>query len=64
MSDWFSTSIKLQKQLLDAHKASLDAGRKMTGAGEQFVKLQETGRQIAQANMAAMNAWAKLWGLG
>ncbi len=64
MSDWFGASIKLQKQMLDAQKASLDAGRQMTSAGEQFVRMQETGRKMAEANLAAMNAWAKMWGLG
>lgn len=57
MSDWWAASIKLQKQMLDAHRASL-------GAGEHLVRMQEAGRKAAEANVAALDAWAKLWGIG
>lgn len=57
MTDWFSASIRLQKQMLDA-------GQHALGAGRSFVAMQEAGQKIAEANLAAMNAWAKLWGVG
>ncbi len=64
MTDWFTTSIKLQKQMLDAQKASLDAGQHMLGAQRSLVAMQEAGQKVAEANVAAFNAWAKLWGIG
>ncbi|MBA3879249.1 MAG: hypothetical protein C0500_06000 [Sphingobium sp.] len=64
MTDWFTASIKLQKQMLDAQKASLDAGQQALGAGRSFVAMQEAGQKVAEANLAAMNAWAKIWGIG
>ncbi|MET3825684.1 hypothetical protein ABIC16_001377 [Sphingomonas sp. PvP055] len=64
MTDWFTASIKLQQQMLDAQKASLSAGQQALGAGDTFVKMQEAGRKAAEANIAAMNAWARMWGLG
>ncbi|WP_066651170.1 MULTISPECIES: hypothetical protein [Sphingomonas] len=64
MTDWFTASIKLQKQMLDAQKASLTAGQQVLGAGATMVKMQEAGQKVAKANMDAMSAWAKIWGVG
>lgn len=64
MTNWCDASIRLQKQMLDAQKASLDAGQHMLGAQRSFIAMQEAGQKVAEANLAALNAWAKLWGVG
>ena len=37
MTNWFDASMRLQKQVLDAQKASLDAGQHMLGAQRSFI---------------------------
>jgi hypothetical protein len=57
MIDWWNTSLKLQRDMLEAQKKSMVAA-------DHLVSMQEAGRKAAEANLAAMNAWAKLWGIG
>ena len=57
MKDVFTASIRLQKQLLDAQQASISAGR-------SAVAMQEMAMQLVEANLAAIDAWAKIWGGG
>ena len=57
MSDWWTASLRAQRQLLDAQRRSL-------GAADALVAMQEAGKRATEANMAAFDAWAKLWGLG
>ncbi|GAA0727312.1 hypothetical protein [Sphingomonas japonica] len=63
MSDWFSAAVKLQGQMLDAQRQQMAATKKMLDAGEQMAKFQEAGTRAAEANMAAWQSWAKLWGM-
>lgn len=62
MSDWFSTAIEMQREILRAQKAQLDAAQKMLDAGKQVTALQETGQKVAEANLEAWKRWSKLWG--
>ena len=57
MTDWWTASLKAQRQMLDAQKKAL-------GASEAMLGMQEAGKRAADANLAAWNAWAKLWGVG
>ena len=52
MSDAFADAIKLQRRMLDAQKASIADAR---------ATLETAGRDIAEANLEAMKAWARLW---
>ena len=56
VSDWWTTSIKLQADLLEAQRRTLHAAA-------HGVAMQEIARRTAQANLAAMQGWAKLWGV-
>ena len=62
MSDWLSTAIEMQREILRAQKAQLDAAQKMLDAGKQVTALQETGQKVAEANLEAWKHWSKLWG--
>lgn len=57
MTNWFDESLKVQKQMLDASRASV-------GAGDALVKVQEATKTAAEANLAAYKAWLALWGVG
>ncbi len=63
MTNWWDASLKLQKQMLDAQKASLGAGQAAVSAGDQLVKLQQAAAKTAGANMAAWKAWAGMFGI-
>jgi len=52
MSDAFADVLKLQRQMLNAQKASMSDAR---------ATLETVGRDIAEANLEAMKAWARLW---
>nr|WP_165388342.1 hypothetical protein [Sphingomonas populi] len=52
MSDAFADAIKLQQQMLDAQKASIADTR---------ATLEQASRDIAEANLEAMKAWARVW---
>jgi hypothetical protein len=62
MSDWFSTAVEMQREILRAQKAQMDAAQTMLGAGKQLNDLQEAGQKAAEANLAAWQQWAKFWG--
>lgn len=62
MSDWFSTAVEMQREILRAQKAQIDAAQKMLDAGKQMSAMQEAGQKAAEANLAAWKQWTKLWG--
>ena len=62
MSDWFSTAVEMQREILRAQRAQLDAAEKMLDAGRDFAKLQQAGQKAAEANLAAWKQWTRLWG--
>lgn len=62
MSDWFSTAIGMQAEILKAQRAQMDAAQKMLNMGKQVADAQQVSRKAAEANMQAFNAWAKMWG--
>lgn len=62
MSDWFSTAIEMQREILRAQKAHLDAAQKMLDAGKQMATMQQAGQKAAEANLAAWKQWSSLWG--
>ena len=57
MNGWFDESLKMQKQMLDASRASV-------ASGDALVKVQEATKKAAEANLAAYKAWLALWGVG
>jgi hypothetical protein len=62
MSDFFSTAIEMQREILRAQKAQMDAARKMLDGGRELMKFQEAGQKAAEANLAAWKQWSSLWG--
>jgi ferric-dicitrate binding protein FerR (iron transport regulator) len=62
MSDWFSTAVELQREIVRAQRAQIDAAGEMLKAGERLQQMQEAGTKAAEANVRAWRAWAKLWG--
>ncbi len=63
MSDWFSTAIEMQREILRAQQAQLDAASKLLDTAEQR-DLTEVGKQIVDAQTEAWTAWARFWGAG
>ncbi|KQM26949.1 MULTISPECIES: hypothetical protein [unclassified Sphingomonas] len=63
MSDWFSTAIEMQREILRAQQAQLDAAKKLLDTAEQR-DLTEVGKQIVDAQAEAWTAWARFWGSG
>ncbi len=62
MTELAGTVLDWQRQVLAAHRASLDAmGRGVEAAGN-LVRLQEAGQQALEANLKAWQSWAGLWG--
>jgi len=62
MSDWFSSMLDMQRELLRAQKAQIDAAQKMVDAGKQMTAMQQAGQKAAEANFAAWKQWAGFWG--
>ena len=62
MSDWFTTAVEMQREILRAQKARMDAAQKMLDAGKQFTSVQEAGQKAAEANLAAWKQWSAFWG--
>ena len=62
MSDWFSTAVEMQREILRAQKAQMDAAQKMLDAGKRMTALQEAGQKAAEANLQAWKQWSKFWG--
>ena len=63
MSDWFSTAIEMQREILRAQQAQLDAANKLLDTAETR-DMAEVGKQIADAQAEAWTAWARFWGSG
>lgn len=63
MSDWFSLASDMQREMLRAQKAQIEAAQKLLDAGKQVTDLQEAGQQAAEANLKFWRKWAKLWGV-
>jgi len=63
MSDWFSTAIEMQREILRAQQAQLDAAKKLLDTAEQR-DMTEVGKQVADAQAEAWTAWARFWGVG
>ena len=57
MTGWMDASIRWQKQWLAMQQNALDAGATMVAA-------QDASRRAWEANLAAANAWARVWGMG
>ena len=62
MSDWFTTAVEMQREILRAQKSQMDAAQKMLDAGKQFASVQEAGQKAAEANLAAWKQWSAFWG--
>jgi len=63
MSDWFSTAIEMQREILRAQQAQLDAAKKLLDTAETR-DMAQVGKQIADAQAEAWTAWARFWGSG
>lgn len=62
MSDWFTLATDMQREILRAQKAQMDAAQTMLDAGKKVAALQETGAKAAEANVKLWKQWARLWG--
>lgn len=62
MSDAFTTMVAMQREILRAQTAGLDAAQKMIDAGRQVQAAQDVTQKAAEANLKAWKAWAGLWG--
>ncbi|MDG5489560.1 hypothetical protein NYR55_13125 [Sphingomonas sp. BGYR3] len=62
MSDWFSTAIEMQREIIRAQQAQLHAAQKLLDQGRVIADMQAAGQQAAEANVKAWKAWARLWG--
>ena len=63
MSDWFTLATEMQREIIRAQKAQMDAAEKALDAGQQMIDLQEAGQKAAEANLSYWKQWAKLWGV-
>ncbi len=63
MSDWFSTAIAIQQEIIRAQQDFVKAQQAQLDAGKQFVELQKAGQKAADANVKAWKVWAGLWGI-
>ncbi|MGK6321202.1 hypothetical protein [Sphingomonas sp. DT-204] len=62
MSDFFSTMVDMQREILRAQKAQLDAAQRGLDLSAQIAAAQEVTHKAAEANLKAWKAWASLWG--
>ncbi len=62
MTDWFTLGLDMQRDLMRAQKAQMDAAQKLLDAGRDAMKLQQAGQKAAEANLAAWKQWAGMWG--
>lgn len=62
MKDWLTLGMEMQRDLLKAQKAQMDAAQKMLDAGRDFARLQQAGHKAAEANLDAWKQWAGMWG--
>ena len=63
MSDFFTTALKMQADMLRAQKAQIDAAQKLLDMGKTATRMQEAGQKAAEANLAAWKQWSALWGI-
>ena len=63
MSDFFTLATDMQREIIRAQKAQMDAAKKALEAGQQMIDLQEAGQKAAEANLSYWKQWAKLWGV-
>ena len=63
MSDWFSTALDLQREILRAQRSQLDAAERMLDGARQLSAMQEAGNKAAEANYDIWKQWMKFWGL-
>ena len=70
MTDWFSTAVEMQREILRAQKTQIDAVQKvhkdatdqMLETGRQMQAMTDAGQKAVEANLQAWKAWAKFWG--
>lgn len=62
MSDWFTLGLQVQRDLLKAQQAQIDAAQKLLDAGRDVMKFQQAGQKAAQANLDAWKQWSSMWG--
>jgi len=63
MSDWFSTALEMQREILRAQRSQLDAAERMLDGARQLSGMQEAGQKAAEANYDIWKQWMKFWGL-
>ncbi|MBX3594294.1 hypothetical protein [Sphingomonas sp.] len=63
MSDWFTLATDMQREIIRAQKAQMDAAQTLLDAGKQVAAVQEAGQKAAEANLSYWKQWAKLWGM-
>ncbi|PKP91265.1 MAG: hypothetical protein CVT77_12665 [Alphaproteobacteria bacterium HGW-Alphaproteobacteria-16] len=63
MSDWFTLATDMQREILRAQKAQMDAAQTMLDAGKKVADLQQAGQKVAEANLSYWKQWAKMWGM-
>ena len=59
LSLWFD----LQKTALDAHEANMAAAKQGMKSLDAAVSMQKAMAKASEANLKAMNDWARLWGV-
>lgn len=66
MSDLFAAAVEVQKGVLRAQQAQLDAAQAVVelglDAGSQAVAAQQAAARLADANARAWTTWANMWG--
>ena len=63
MSDWFSTALDMQREILRAQRSQLDAAERMLDGARQLSAMQQAGQTAAEANYDIWKQWMKFWGL-
>ncbi|MEG3179454.1 hypothetical protein [Sphingomonas sp. LT1P40] len=63
MSDWFTLATDMQREILRAQKAQMNAAQTMLDAGKQVAELQDAGQKVAEANLTLWKQWSKMWGV-
>lgn len=62
MSDFFSVAVEVQKEIIRAQQAQLDAVQAVLDVGTQAAAAQQAAQRVAEANARAWVAWANMWG--
>ncbi len=62
MSDFFTTALAFQSEILKAQRAQIDAAQGMLDMGRQMLSAGEDGQRSAEANLKAWRSWTALWG--